>query len=357
MPIQVTPVGDINSDTENVPTQSAGGSALTVKDEGVVLDSAVTSINFVGTPITATNVGHAVTVTVATAPSTSGGATRWDWIFGDGIDGSATCDGVAAVTGMSLAAGKYTLTRSVAFVNLTISAGVTVYLNNFGPIFVNGTLTSAGTIHSGNSALDGSGSTPGVASAANFWAAGAVGGSPGFSDGGAISSAGIGGTGGIGGASTGGPGTGGGLRGGGIVTGPAVNMGSLAFAATLVAGVTGRTADSTTRYGGGSGGGGGDAATGGGGGAGGQCGMVAARNIAGAGTFTAKGGNGGNAASGNAGGGAGGGGGALWLFTQTLAPTGVWTISAAAGTGGTPTGTGKSGVSGTAGRTYIYVAD
>jgi hypothetical protein len=42
-----------------------GGSALTVKDEGTTLSSAVTSIDFVGAGVVATNTGGAVTVTVA----------------------------------------------------------------------------------------------------------------------------------------------------------------------------------------------------------------------------------------------------------------------------------------------------
>jgi hypothetical protein len=47
------------------PTGSAG-SALTIKDEGSTLDTAVTSIDFVGGGVTATNVSHAVTVTIPT---------------------------------------------------------------------------------------------------------------------------------------------------------------------------------------------------------------------------------------------------------------------------------------------------
>lgn len=43
---------------------AASGSALTVKDEGTNLDTAVTSIDFVGAGVTATNVGHAITVTI-----------------------------------------------------------------------------------------------------------------------------------------------------------------------------------------------------------------------------------------------------------------------------------------------------
>lgn len=50
---------------------SGGGSALTVKDEGSNLDTAVTSIDFVGGGVTATNVSHAVTVTIPTASAGS----------------------------------------------------------------------------------------------------------------------------------------------------------------------------------------------------------------------------------------------------------------------------------------------
>lgn len=46
-------------------SSGGGGSALEVLDEGSSLDTAVTSVNFTGTGVVATNVGHAVTVTVA----------------------------------------------------------------------------------------------------------------------------------------------------------------------------------------------------------------------------------------------------------------------------------------------------
>lgn len=47
---------------------SGSGSALTVLDEGTPLDTAVTSLDFTGAGVTATNVGHAVTVDVPTPP-------------------------------------------------------------------------------------------------------------------------------------------------------------------------------------------------------------------------------------------------------------------------------------------------
>jgi hypothetical protein len=44
---------------------ASGGSALTVKDEGTTLSSAVTSFDFVGAGVVATNTGGAITVTIA----------------------------------------------------------------------------------------------------------------------------------------------------------------------------------------------------------------------------------------------------------------------------------------------------
>lgn len=51
----------------------AGGSALTIKDEGTNLTTAATSINFVGTGVTATNVGNDVTVTINSGSASAGG--------------------------------------------------------------------------------------------------------------------------------------------------------------------------------------------------------------------------------------------------------------------------------------------
>jgi hypothetical protein len=58
-------------------TPSSGGSALTVKDEGSNLDTAVTSIDFVGAGVVATNSTHAVTVTI----SGGSGASAEDPVF------------------------------------------------------------------------------------------------------------------------------------------------------------------------------------------------------------------------------------------------------------------------------------
>jgi hypothetical protein len=59
------------SDLRRWVQSGGGGSALEVKDEGVSLDTAVTSLDFTGTGVTATNVGHAITVNV---PGATGSA-------------------------------------------------------------------------------------------------------------------------------------------------------------------------------------------------------------------------------------------------------------------------------------------
>lgn len=53
---------------------SGGGSALEVMDDGASLDTAVTSLDFAGTGVTATAVGHAITVTVPTPTNITGNA-------------------------------------------------------------------------------------------------------------------------------------------------------------------------------------------------------------------------------------------------------------------------------------------
>lgn len=57
---------DVQAAIQEVRDEAAGGgSALTVKDEGSNLDTAVTSFDFVGAGVAATAVGHAITVTIA----------------------------------------------------------------------------------------------------------------------------------------------------------------------------------------------------------------------------------------------------------------------------------------------------
>lgn len=60
MSLQVTPTGDINSDTENVPTIAVSSSNIAVWDEGTVVVSAATALNFIGVGVVAASVGAGV---------------------------------------------------------------------------------------------------------------------------------------------------------------------------------------------------------------------------------------------------------------------------------------------------------
>lgn len=70
------------------------GSALEAKDEGVSLDTAVTSIDFAGAGVTASAVGHAVTVTI---PSGGGAPTTADYLVGT-ADGGLSNEIVVGTT-------------------------------------------------------------------------------------------------------------------------------------------------------------------------------------------------------------------------------------------------------------------
>lgn len=54
----------IANSAENITGGGGGGSAIAVRDEGILLTAGVTSFDFVGAGVTATAVGNAVTVTV-----------------------------------------------------------------------------------------------------------------------------------------------------------------------------------------------------------------------------------------------------------------------------------------------------
>lgn len=64
--------GAVVSNAYFIVYDPTGAAAITVKDEGSTLTSAATSIDFVGSNVTATNVSGAVTVTVS-----GGGSTTW----------------------------------------------------------------------------------------------------------------------------------------------------------------------------------------------------------------------------------------------------------------------------------------
>ena len=62
---------DYGSHISPPPTVSAGGGTITTQDEGVTLSSTVTTLNFVGSGVTASGAGATTTVTIS-----SGSATR-----------------------------------------------------------------------------------------------------------------------------------------------------------------------------------------------------------------------------------------------------------------------------------------
>ena len=288
--------------------------------------------------------------------------------YGDGSDGTATCDGATAVAGMSRVGSVYTLTRDVYFNTLTINNTVTVKLSSY-RLFCSVLLTDNGTIHNngnnggaggdgtgpngGNVPPGGGGGTAGTAVPGGYLSAGQAGGAGGSGgNGGAVSgshpavagTAGVDGVavtnslgtnsvGGVAGGS-GGPAVG---AGGAFATATASNVKLIAnwhLATLLDIASSGSTVKFTPSAGnGGSGGGSGGtvvgshASTGGGGGGGGGGGSaggivaIYAKNlIVGAtGVISSNGGNGGTGGNGGAGdsafagetenGGGGGGGG------------------------------------------------
>lgn len=353
---------------------------LTTQEEGVSLSSTVNILNFTGARITASGAGATTTVNVpallttkgqllgfstveaAVPPAPADGlvltsdataatgvswqpdtpSNRWSWVFGSGYDGAFTADGAAAMPGATgPVANVYTLTRTVSFTDLTVNAGVTIYTAGKGIVLVRDTLTLNGTIEA-NGLL---GRTP---YGADFYTTQATGG--GLATGGGAQGSALGGNGGAAGLLAGGGGVGGGA-GGGTATAPPANMGGITWSYLLQALLAGCGRASTSGYGGGAAGGGG---TGGGfpGGHGGGCVAVAARIIAACtGVISANGGNGTNATAANGGGGGGGGGGRAWLATTTSNWASYITLSANAGVGGNPNGTGNFGANGTAGTT------
>ncbi|MEM9992402.1 MAG: hypothetical protein AAF738_11610, partial [Bacteroidota bacterium] len=82
---------------------STGGGSVTVQDEGSTLTTAATSFNFIGTGVTATNSGGAVTVNV---PGGSGGSAMSTYDAGNGV----TVHGTAGITASTVSSGVQTIT-------------------------------------------------------------------------------------------------------------------------------------------------------------------------------------------------------------------------------------------------------
>ena len=285
-----------------------------------------------GTGITLTDGGAGGAVTIAA----TGGAVGS--IFGSGADGDVTISGTT------------TLTRDMAYNNLTVAPGGIIKTTGF-LIQVKGTLSGSGTIENdgagfgGYGAFNGSRSSGGPGGTAAGSAPGAHGSNRSF-----------GGAGGAGGAGSGGAG-----GAGGVISAPAaVNFGQSALASLssappqfFIDRVHSKAAAQNMLGGNGGGGGGGDGGAGADGGYGGGVTIVAARLSTFTGTISANGENGGNAGGTNRGGGGGGGGGLAVLITTSNGGPAV--LSAAGGAGGSKTGTGVAGTAGTTGAAFVQV--
>ena len=250
-------------------------------------------------------------------------------IYGDSSDGTAICDGVATVAGMSLAGSVYTLTRDVLFASLTVNSGIEV-------VGAGWRLFAVALIHNGkidNNGGDGTAiaaGTAGLGSGSTPLAGGGVGG---FSSGGqgTFYSADI----------AGGGGNGGGSTSGGIPTYSVLGFNTVhvlpeALRLLLL------SSGALQQVGGGSGGGS-DAGEGGGGGGAGNL-VVTAKTLTGSGSIQVQGGQGANAITTN---GAGGGGGGVLTLATRDATGWTGTTSVAGGAGGAGTMPGVAGSPGT----------
>lgn len=307
--------------------------------------------------------------------------------FGDGSDGSATCDGSTAVAGMTLGGSTYTMTRDVYFVDLTINTSIILEPSGY-RIFVLGTLTMNGTIQRNGNAggvggngdtIISTGGTAGAALADGYLKgslagqAGANGptanqnnGNNGVATTNSIGSSGVaGGTGG-----TNEVGVGGGTGGtGGTATPSNVRLIANWHLATLLdvssSGATVKFDNSASSGSGGSGRADSSRSGGAGGGSGSAGGIVAiyarAIVIGAAGIIQALGGAGGAGGigwpvagdtTGGGGGGGGGNGGQIILVYNTLTNSGSISVTGGAGgAGGTATAPAGAGGDGTAGAT------
>ncbi len=71
-----------------VSSPASGGSAITVKDEGSVLTSSLTSLDFVGAGVSASNTGGAVTVTITGGGGSGGTVTSASVVSANGLAGT-----------------------------------------------------------------------------------------------------------------------------------------------------------------------------------------------------------------------------------------------------------------------------
>jgi hypothetical protein len=248
--------------------------------------------------------------------------------FGDGSDGTATCDGITSVVGMTLSGGVYNLSRDVFFANLTVNSGVAI--NTFGyRMFVRATLTNNGSINAngedgGSGAAESTGGGQGIDAQTARLGGGGAGAAAGD-----LAEAVINGVGGSGAAGS--------QAHGGIVSAPAAYYSSPRELISALRGTLegifegGFGIIMFNGGGGGSGGtftGGSGAGDGSGGGGGGVC-IVVAYTLVGSGVISANGGTG----FVNAGNGGGGGGGGYTALITAVDTAWTGTVEAVGGIG------------------------
>jgi len=128
----------VDQSTGNVTITSTGGGAISIKDEGSILGTAVTSINFVGSGVIATGDNSEVTVTIdggvgiATVGGTVGtGVTLFDF-RGPGISTVTVSSGIGTIniTGGTVTSSLTIGTRTTAQTINLVGVGATILLRS-----------------------------------------------------------------------------------------------------------------------------------------------------------------------------------------------------------------------------------
>jgi hypothetical protein len=128
----------VDQSTGNVTITATGGGAISIKDEGSILGTAVTSINFVGSGVIATGDNSEVTVTIdggvgiATAGGTVGtGVTLFDF-RGPGISTVTVSSGIGTIniTGGTVTSSLTIGTRTTAQTINLVGVGATILLRS-----------------------------------------------------------------------------------------------------------------------------------------------------------------------------------------------------------------------------------